>query len=131
MEKDNINLTDKTQLMLKAAETLSERIRAAEFNNWNQLKSYDRLTNKVSLQEGNIHTIKIMSKDEMLSLLDKFYTLESSMRVLEWNTEQEIQTLQKSVVKIFEKIEEIIETDKQTRSTRTGFSLTNICQTLG
>ena len=52
---------------------------------------------RVSLQEGNMHTIEIMSKDEKLSLLDKFYTLESyvqnkdqqlneSMRALEQNT---------------------------------------------
>ena len=52
---------------------------------------------RVSLQEGNMHTIEIMSTDEKLSLLDKFYTLESyvqnkdqqlneSMRALEQNT---------------------------------------------
>ena len=35
------------------------------------------------------------------------------MRVLEQNTEQEIQTLQKAVVKRFEKIDEFIETDEQ------------------
>ena len=35
------------------------------------------------------------------------------MRTLEWNTGQEIQTLQKAVVKRFEKIEEIIEANKQ------------------
>ena len=32
MERDSINLTDKIQSMLKGAETLSERIHAAEFN---------------------------------------------------------------------------------------------------
>ena len=35
------------------------------------------------------------------------------MRALEQNTGQEIQTLQKAMVKIFEKIEEIIKTDDQ------------------
>ena len=60
-----------------------------------------------------MHTIEIISKDEMLSLLDKFHTLESSVRALEQNTGQEIQTLQKAVVKRFEKIEEFIEIDEQ------------------
>ena len=57
---------------------------------------------KISRQEGNMHTVKIMFKDETLSLLDKFYTLKSSVRALEQNTGQEIQTLQKAVVKRFE-----------------------------
>ena len=72
--------------MSKGSEKLSEIICAIEVNNWNLLKSYDRLTDKLSLQEGNMHAIKIMSKDETLLLLDKFHTLESSMRTLEWNT---------------------------------------------
>ena len=48
-----------------------------------------------------------------LCFLDKFHTLESLMRALEQNTRQEIQKLKKAVVKIFEKIEEVIETDEQ------------------
>ena len=108
IEKDNINLTDKIQSMLKGAETLSERICAVEFNNQNLLKSYDRLMDKVSLQEGNMHTIKIMSKDETLSLLDKFHTLESSVRALEQNTGQEIQTLQKPVVKDLKRLRNLL-----------------------
>ena len=60
-----------------------------------------------------MHAIKIMSKDETLSLLDRLHTLESSMRALEQNTGQEIQTLQKAVVNRFEKNEEIIEFDDQ------------------
>ena len=50
-----------------------------------------------------------MSKDGTLSLLDKFYTLESSVRTLEQNRGQEIQTFKKAVVKRIEKIEEFIE----------------------
>ena len=60
-----------------------------------------------------MHAIKIMSKDETLFLLDRLHTLKSSMRALEQNTGQEIQTLQKAVVKRFEKIEEFIEFDDQ------------------
>ena len=81
--------------------------------NWTLSKGYDRLTDRMSLQEGNMHAIKIMSKDETLSLLDRLHTLESSMRALEQNTGQEIQMLQKAVVNRFEKIEEIIEFDDQ------------------
>lgn len=55
-----------------------------------------------------MHTIKVMYKDETLSLLDKFHILESSERALEQNTGQENQTLQKAIVKRFEKTEEFI-----------------------
>ena len=58
-----------------------------------------------------MHAIKIISKDETLSLLDRLHTLESSVRALEQNTGQEVQTLQKAVVKRFENIKEIIEFD--------------------
>ena len=71
---------------------LSERICAVEYNCQNLLKSYD------------------MSKNKTLSLLNK---LESSVRTLEQNTGQEIQTLKKAVVKRFEKIKEYIEIDEQ------------------
>ena len=60
-----------------------------------------------------MYAIKITSKDEMLSLLERLHTLESSMRTLEQNTGQEIQTLQKAVVKRFEKIEEFVKIDEQ------------------
>ena len=35
------------------------------------LKGYDRLTDRMSLQKGNMHAIKIMHKDQLLSLLDR------------------------------------------------------------
>ena len=38
------------------------------------------LMDKVSLQKGNVHVIQVISKNEMLSLLDKFLTLESYMQ---------------------------------------------------
>lgn len=92
--------------MSKGAETLSERIHAVEFKNWNLLKCYDRLIDKVSLQEGNMHAIKIMYKDETVSLLDKSHT-GSSMRALKHNTAQKTKTLQKAVVKRSEKTEKL------------------------
>ena len=48
IEKYSINLTEKIQSILKSTETLSERNHAAEFN-------------KLSLQEGFLHVIKITS----------------------------------------------------------------------
>ena len=71
------NLTDKTQSITEGAETLSERIHAVECINQNPLNSYDRLTDMVSLKRGNIFPIKIMFKDETLSLLNRLRTLES------------------------------------------------------
>lgn len=38
------------------------------------------LMDKVSLQKGNVHVIQVISKNEMLSLLDKFLNLESYMQ---------------------------------------------------
>ena len=60
-----------------------------------------------------MHAIKIMSKDEMLFLLEKFHSLEFSVRALKQNTGQEIQTFQKAVVRRLKKIEEFVETDEQ------------------
>ena len=56
-----------------------------------------------------MHTIKIMFKDETLSLLDQFYTLKFSVRVLEQNTVQEIQTFKNVVVKRIENANKIID----------------------
>ena len=111
--KDTANLTNKTQSMAEDAETLFERIRTVECINRILLKCYDRLTDRMSLQEGNVHPMKIMFKDETLSLLDILHILESSMMALDQNTGQKIQTIQKAVVKRFEKIEELIKFDDQ------------------
>ena len=84
------------------------------------LKSYDRLADRVSLQDGNLHTIQIMSKDEVLSLKEKLQTLEShvqnqhqrlgaSMKSLEIYTGQEIQALQKTVVKDLKQLRKLLE----------------------
>ena len=78
--------------MAVGAETLFERIGTVECINRTLLKWYDRLTYRMSLQEGKMHAMEIMSKDETLYLLDRLHTLESSMRALEQNTGQEVQT---------------------------------------
>ena len=76
--------------MTEGAQTLSERIHTIECINQTLSKGYDSLTDIMSLYEGNMHATKIISKDEILSLLDRLHTLESSMRAFEQNTRQEI-----------------------------------------
>ena len=60
--------------------------------------------------------MKIMSKDE--TLMDRHHTLESSMRTLEQNTGQEVQTLQKAVINRFDRFEKIINFDDQERKVK-------------
>ena len=73
-------MTDKIQYMSKHAEKLSERIHTFDFENQNLLKSYDKLADGISLQEGNLHTIQLIPKDEKLSLRKNFHTLESCVQ---------------------------------------------------
>ena len=73
-------MTDKIESKSKGTEKLSERIHTVKFDNQNLFKSYDRLADRLSLQEGNLHTIQIMSKDKMLSLNKKLHTLESHVQ---------------------------------------------------
>ena len=98
--------------------------------NWTLSKGYDRLTDRMSLQDGNMHGIKIMSKDETLSLLDRLHTLESSMRALQQNTGQEIQTLQKAVVSRCEKIDKQIEFDDQRQKVQRQNLTLSVCKNL-
>ena len=123
-------MAHKTQSMTVGAETLFERIRTVESLNPTLSKGNDRLIDRMSLQEGNMHAMKIMSKDETLFLLDRFYTLESSMRALEQNTGQEIQTLQKAVVNRFEKTEEIIKFDDQEQRVKMPNLTLSVCKNL-
>ena len=48
--------------MTMGAETLFERIHPVECFSQTMSKGYDRLIDRMSLQEGNMHAIKIMSK---------------------------------------------------------------------
>ena len=85
--------------MTEGAETLSERIHIVECINQTLSKSYGRLTDSMSLQEGNMNATKIISKDATLFLLDRHLTWESSLWALAQNTGHEIQALQKAGVK--------------------------------
>ena len=108
--KIDINLAYKTESISKSTKKLSERIHTVEFDNQNLLKCYDRLADRVFLQDGNLHTIQVMFKNGMLSLKEKLQALEShvqnedqrqgaSMKSLEIYTGQEIQALQKTIIK--------------------------------
>ena len=57
--------------MSKGTEKLSERIHTVEFDNQNLLKYYHRFADRVPVQEGNLCSIQIMSKDETLYLKEK------------------------------------------------------------
>ena len=113
MEEGPADLARKIQSMTVSAETLAERIKTTECINRTLSKGYDRLIDRISIQEGKVHAMSIMSKDEIVSLMDKLHALESSMKALEHNTGEEIQALQKAMVNRFEKIEENINSDEQ------------------
>ena len=129
-------MTRNLQSMTVSAETLVERIKTIECENWTLSKWYDRLIDRISIQEGTVHAMRIMSKKDMVSLTDKLHTLEllmkaivsreeivsltdklhaleSLMKALEHNTGQEIQNLQKAMLSRFNKIEEILDCDEQ------------------
>ena len=73
LEKETANWAHNTQSMKVGVETLFERICTTQCINWTLSKGYDRLTDKISLQEGNMHAMKIMSKDETLCLVHYLY----------------------------------------------------------
>ena len=100
--------------MAVGAETLFERIGTVECINRTLLKWYDRLTYRMSLQEGKMHAMVIMSKDE-LDIISTGQTL--YLRILHEGIRAEYWTggldFQKALVNRFEKIEGIISFDDQ------------------
>ena len=113
LEEGTTKMTRNLQSMTVSAETLAERIITIECENRTLSKGYDRLIDRISIQEGTVHAMRIMSKEDIVSLTDKLHALESLMKALEHNTGQEIQDLQKAMVSRFNKIEEIIDSDEQ------------------
>ena len=113
LEEGTTKMTCNLQSMTVSAETLAERIITIECENRTLSKGYDRLIDRISIQEGTVHAMRIMSKEDIVSLTDKLHALESLMKALEHNTGQEIQDLQKAMVNRFNKIEKILDSDKQ------------------
>ena len=67
VEEGTADLDRKLQSLSVGSETLSERIKTAECDNRILSKGYDRLADRLSIQEGTIHAMKIISKDELFS----------------------------------------------------------------
>ena len=61
------------EALQKGSEILSERTHTVEMDNQNLLKSY-KLAERTPLQGGNLHATQIISKDEKMSLMEKFKT---------------------------------------------------------
>lgn len=91
IENDNINLTVKIQSMSKNALKLSKSIHTVEFDNYILPKSYKLWADRVSHQEGTMHAIQIIFKDEKLSLMKNFiswnhmYWMKTTSYVSQWN----------------------------------------------
>lgn len=130
LEEETADLTHKIQSMTVGAETLFERIQTTKCINGTLSKGYDRLIGRMSIQEGTIHAISIMSKDEILSLTNKLHTLESSVKALEHNSGQKIWGLQKAMVNRLEKIEEILNSDEQEQTVERQILTPSVSKTL-
>ena len=78
----------------KGIRNLPERVQAVEFE---VITCFDKVTERIYLQDGNLQDIQEQLKDEMLSLKGNINTLE----ILVQNGEQKIHTVAKSLT-IFE-----------------------------
>ena len=61
-------MTRNLQSMTVSAETLAERIKTIECENWTLSKGYDRLIDRISIQEDTVHAMRIMSKEDMVGI---------------------------------------------------------------
>lgn len=78
IENEKHNLTDKIHFITigyeslqNATERLPERIQTVEINNHRLLKTYDKIVDRTSLLQCNLHAIHIISKDKKISLMEK------------------------------------------------------------
>ncbi|CAO2628536.1 E3 ubiquitin-protein ligase NEDD4, partial [Lemmus lemmus] len=90
-----------------------ERFYNAECLVKNLSQGYEKLNDRLTSTEGNVYSLKVCTKDEMMSVMDKLRDLESSTRTLEQNTEHEMQTFQKMMIHRFEKLEELVNLGSQ------------------
>ena len=87
LEEETTKMTRNLQSMTVNAETLAERIITIEWENQTLSKGYDRLIDRISIQEGTVHAMRIMSKEDIVSLTDKLHALELSMKAIMSNYE--------------------------------------------
>ena len=73
LKEGTTKMTRNLQSMTVSAETLAERIITIECENRTLSKGYDRLIDRISIQEGTVHAMRIMSKEDIVSLTDKLY----------------------------------------------------------
>ena len=120
---DRINtMIGKIDSLSKGTKKLPERIQAVEFDFEKLSQSFDKVTDRIYLQDGNLHDIQGQFKEEILSLKGTIKTLESQVqngdqkidtlvKSLETHAGQEIQDLREAMIQRFEMIEKIIGTD--------------------
>ena len=82
LEEGTTKMTRNFQSVTVSAETLAERIITIECENRTLSKGYDRLIDRISIQEGTVRAMRIMSKEDMVSLTDKLHALELSMKAI-------------------------------------------------
>ena len=113
----------KIDSLSKGTRNLPERVQAVEFDSQKLSQSFDKATDRIYLQNGNLHDIQEQFKEEMLSLKGNSKTLESQVqngdrknltigKSLETFAGQEIQASGEIMMKRFEMIEEIIGADE-------------------
>ena len=112
----------KIDSLSKGTRKLPERIQAVEFDFEKLSQSFDKVTDRIYLQDGNLHDIQGQFKEEIQSLKGTIKTLESQVqngdqkidtlvKSLETHAGQEIQDLREAMIQRFEMIEKIIGTD--------------------
>ena len=112
-----------TSYLTKGTRNLPERVQAVEFDFQKLSQSFDKVTDRIYLQDGNLHDIQGLFKEEILSLKGNIKTLESQLqngnqkintigKLLETFAGQDIQALYETMIKRFEMIEEIIGADE-------------------
>ena len=68
-------MIDRIDFISKGTRKLSERIHAVEFDIQNLSKSFDKVADRMYLQDGNLQDIQEKPKEEMLSLKENIKTL--------------------------------------------------------
>ena len=86
-------MIDKIDSISKGTRKLPERVQAVEFDVQTLSQSFDKVTDRMYLQDGNLHDIQEKFKEDMLSLKEKIKALESQVQ----NGDQKIDTSVKSL----------------------------------
>ena len=78
---DRINtMIGKADSLSKSTRNLPERVQAVEFDFQKLSQSFDKVTDRIYLQDSNLHDIQGQFKEETLSLKETIKTLESQVQ---------------------------------------------------